>query len=188
MIINPSSMPGIQHCYAIHYHDVIMTTMASQITSLTIVYWIVYSDADQRIHQNSASLAFVWGIHRGPVNSPHTWPVTRRMFPFDDVIMCRQIADHEHGLVIHIFFFEAFPIRLVKVLTLWSLIKPYDDINENNMCENYPSFQPYILQNTRFGKCEDGHSTASCLRHYTKTILPLLALCGKSPSVTGGTL
>ena len=45
------------------------------------------SDADQRKHQSSASLAFVRGIHRGPVNSPHKWPVTRKMFPFDDVIM-----------------------------------------------------------------------------------------------------
>ena len=48
----------------IHYADVIMTTMASQITSLTVVYSIVYSLADQRKHQSSASLAFVWGIHR----------------------------------------------------------------------------------------------------------------------------
>ena len=50
------------------------------------------SDADQRKHQSSASLAFVWGIHRGPVNSPHKWPVTRKMFPFDDVIMCFTIV------------------------------------------------------------------------------------------------
>ena len=70
-----------------HYNDVIMTTIASQITSLTLVYPIAYSDADQRKHQSSASLAFVRGIHRGPVNSPHKWPVTRKMFPFDDVIM-----------------------------------------------------------------------------------------------------
>ena len=41
----------------------------------------------QRKHQSSASLAFVWGIHRWPVNSPHEWPVTRKMFPFDDVIL-----------------------------------------------------------------------------------------------------
>ena len=54
---------------------------------LTIVYTTVYSDADQSKHQSSASLAFVWGIHRGPVNSPHKWPVTRKMLPFDDVIM-----------------------------------------------------------------------------------------------------
>ena len=64
-----------------------MGEIASQITSLTIVYSTVYSDADQRKHQSSASLAFVWGIHRGPVNSPHKWPVTRKMFPFDDVII-----------------------------------------------------------------------------------------------------
>ena len=64
-----------------------MSTMASQITSFTIVYSTVYSDADQRKHQTSASLAFVRGIHQGPVNSPHKWPVTRKMFPFDDVIM-----------------------------------------------------------------------------------------------------
>ena len=66
-----------------------MGAIASQITSLTIVYSTFYSGADQSKHQSSVSLAFVWGIHRGPVNSPHKWPVTRKMFPFDDVIMCR---------------------------------------------------------------------------------------------------
>ena len=70
-----------------HYNDGIMGAIASQITSLTIVYSIVYSDAYQRKDQSSASLAFVWGIRRGPVNSPHTRPVTRKMSPFDDVIM-----------------------------------------------------------------------------------------------------
>ena len=64
-----------------------MGAIGSQITSLTIVYSTVYSGADQSKHQSSASLAFVWGIHRGPVNSPHKWPVTLKMFPFDDVIM-----------------------------------------------------------------------------------------------------
>ena len=70
-----------------HYDDVIIGATASQITSLTIVYSTVYSDTDQRIHQSSTSLAFVWRIHRGPVNSPHIWPVTRKLFPFHDVIM-----------------------------------------------------------------------------------------------------
>ena len=69
-----------------------MGTMASQIISLTIVYYAVYSDADQRKHQSCVSLAFVRGIHRGPVNSPHKWPVTRKMFPFDDVIMIAAIS------------------------------------------------------------------------------------------------
>ena len=75
----------------LHYIDVIMDSIASQITSLTIVYSAVYSGADQRKHQSSVSLAFVRGIHRGPVNSPHKWPVTRNMFPFDDVIMFKWV-------------------------------------------------------------------------------------------------
>ena len=73
-----------------HYNDVIMRTMASQITSLMIAFSAVYSGTDQRKHQSSASPAFVRGIHRWPVNSPHKGPVTRKMFPFEDVIMGRQ--------------------------------------------------------------------------------------------------
>ena len=64
-----------------------MSMMASQITSVKIVYSTVYSRADQRIYQSSASLTYVWEIHQWPVNSPHKWPVTQKMFPFDDVIM-----------------------------------------------------------------------------------------------------
>ena len=81
-----------------NYSDVIMSPMSSQITSLTIVFSTVYSDADQRKYQSSASLAFVRGIHRGPANSPHNWPVTWKMFPFDDVIMDKDIvkAPNEH--------------------------------------------------------------------------------------------
>ena len=74
-----------------HYNDVIMGAMASQITSLTIVYLTVHSGTDQRKHQSSASLTFMRGIHRWPVNSPHKWPVTRKIFPFDDVIMGCQV-------------------------------------------------------------------------------------------------
>ena len=81
-----SSFSSFKLCHSPHYNDVIMGALAHQITSLTIVYSIVYSDADQRKHQSSASLAFV----RGPVNSPHKWPVMRKMFPFDDVIMVLQ--------------------------------------------------------------------------------------------------
>ena len=73
-----------------HYSDVIMSSMASQITSLAIIYSTVYSGVDQRKHQSSASLAFVWGIHRWPVNFPHKGPVTRKMLPFDDVIKTLQ--------------------------------------------------------------------------------------------------
>ena len=65
-----------------------MIAMASQITNLSIVYSTVYLGTDERKHQSSASLAFVRGIHRWPVNSPHKGPVTRKMFPFAGVIMC----------------------------------------------------------------------------------------------------
>ena len=85
---------GSEYCpSATHYDDVIMTMLASQITSLTVVYSIVYSGVNQRKHQSSASLAFVREIHRGPVNFPHKWPVTRKMFPFDDVIMWSNLKD-----------------------------------------------------------------------------------------------
>ena len=62
---------SVQGCRTAHYSDVIMITMPSRITSLTIVYLIVNSGTDPRKHQSSASLAFVRGIHRWPVNSPH---------------------------------------------------------------------------------------------------------------------
>ena len=85
----PSYTYQASRCQGIktHYNDVIMGAIASQITSLTSVYSAVYSDADHRKHQSSASLAFVRRVDRWPVNSPHKWPVTRKMLPFDDVIM-----------------------------------------------------------------------------------------------------
>ena len=91
-----------ESCFT-HYSDVIMGAMASQITRLTIFYSTVYSGADQRKHQSSASLAFVRGIHRWPVNSPHTWPVTRKMFPFDDVIICNStpVYDIKLNMIIY---------------------------------------------------------------------------------------
>ena len=66
--------------YSYHCSDVIMGAIASQTTSITIIYSTVYSGADQRKPQSSASLAFVRGIHRWPVNSTHKGPVTRKMF------------------------------------------------------------------------------------------------------------
>ena len=96
----------IHRCFTVniyvgHYSDVTMGAMASQITSLTIVYPKVYSGEDQRKHQSSASLAFVRGMHRWPVYSPHKWPVTRIFFPFYDVIieymyMCYTLTEFSH--------------------------------------------------------------------------------------------
>ena len=58
------------HSLQWRHNEQLMSPMTFQITSLTIVYSIVYSDADQIKHQSSASLVFVRGIHRWPVNSP----------------------------------------------------------------------------------------------------------------------
>ena len=81
-----SPQPGVIQ-FQQHYSDVMMSVIVSQITSLTIVYPTVYSGTYERIHQSSASLAFVRGIHRWLLNSPHKGPVTWKMFPFDGVIM-----------------------------------------------------------------------------------------------------
>ena len=70
-----------------HASDVIMSTMASQITDISMLCSSVCSGAYQRTHQSSASLAFERGIQRWPVISPHKWRVTRKMFLLDDVIM-----------------------------------------------------------------------------------------------------
>ena len=93
---------------SLHYSDVIMSMMTSQITCLTTVYSTIYSGADRRKHQSSSSLAFVRGIHLWPVNSPHKkGPVTLKMFPFDDVITlgpgeCLATSNHYAGLTLTI--------------------------------------------------------------------------------------
>ena len=73
--------------YLFHYSDVIMSAMASQITSVSIICSTIGSGVDRRKHHSSGSLAFVQGNHRRPVNSLHKGPVTRKMFPFGNVIM-----------------------------------------------------------------------------------------------------
>ena len=117
-----------------HYSDVIM---ASQITSLTIVYSAAYSGANQRKHQISASLAFVRGIHRSLVNSLHKWPVTRKMFPFDDVIMTFVINGTSNNPVKQMVFsmsrlryapnLESF-VDFVESRILWTSEFVYDDL------------------------------------------------------------
>ena len=87
---NGSGMPLVPQYVFSHYSDVIMGTMMSQISSLAIVFSTVYSGADQRKHQSSASLAFVRGIHRWP-EFPTQRASNAEMFPFDDVTMCSAI-------------------------------------------------------------------------------------------------
>ena len=100
-------------CLKFLYSDIMIGTIASQISSLTTVYSTVYSDTDQSTHQSSASLNFVRGIHRGPVNSPDKWPVTRKMFPFDDVMMFMAVFSLKpynswYGRPISLYSFEGY--------------------------------------------------------------------------------
>ena len=147
-----------------HYCDVIIGANASQITNLKIVYSTVYSGADQRKHQSSASLAFVLGIHRKPVNSPHKWPATQKMFPFDDVSMCNDVFSssltchctnalthsegdkwapvHKRPLHMHFPYWNIFNFKLnsIEIYSLWSdwliLSRHFaDDIFQRNFLE-----------------------------------------------------
>ena len=92
-----------------------MSMIVSQITSLMSVYSTVYSGAVQSKHQSSASQAFVRGIHRWPVNSPHNGPVTRKMLPFDD-IMITQTA--------HVRWARVFSILMIKAQHCTVTYKP----------------------------------------------------------------
>ena len=113
----------LRHYLWQHYNDVIMGTVVSQVTSLTIVYSTIYSDADQRKHQSSTSLAFVQGIHRGPVNYPHKWPVTRKMFSFDDVIIVMSGPGPLFMSYWQISWsLEATRLYVTMAITLWNLI------------------------------------------------------------------
>ena len=118
--VNSLGFSGTIRCQGtwstLHYNDVIMSVMASRITSLTIVYSSIYSGSDQRKHHSSASLAFVRGFHRWPVNSPHKWLVTRKMFPFDYVIMVQVSTTLKTN---------TFPFVEI-LLTHWGLVAPYD--------------------------------------------------------------
>ena len=71
----------------LQYSDIIMSVMASQTTGVSIVSTVHSIRRRSKKTSNSASLAFVKGIHRWPVNSPHKGPVTRKMLPFDDVVI-----------------------------------------------------------------------------------------------------
>ena len=137
----------LSDCKPLHYSDVIMSAMAFEITGVQIVYSTVYSGADHRKHQNFEPLAFVRGIHRWPVDYLHSGPVTRKMFPFDDVIM---IIINKDALHLHIKG-SASLIELVETkwppfcrhlqmqFLRWTLL--YFDWNFTEVCSQWSSWQ-----------------------------------------------
>ena len=90
---------SVKRTTSVHYSGVIIRAMASQIPSVSIAHSIVCLGTEQRKLPSSASLAFVRGIHRLPLNSLHKGSVRRKRFPFDDVIMAwsSMIMASSHG-------------------------------------------------------------------------------------------
>ena len=109
-----------------------MSAMASLITGVLIVYSTVYSRADQRKQHSSALLAFVRGIPWSPVNSPHKELVTRKMFPFDDVIM--EIIFPFVVIKWNLFTRHQFPLDpKVSIVSKWDFILQNMDPYNNGM-------------------------------------------------------
>ena len=120
-----------------------MSAMGSQITSLTIVYSSVYSDADQRKHQSSASMDFVRGINRSPANSPHKGPVTWTMSPFDEVIM----APH-YGIIFLWYLGLAHWALIISCHVIWPISMTFSCISIFLLkCYAVYHLFPHALQN-----------------------------------------
>ena len=117
-----------------------MSTLASKITSLTNVYSTVYSGADQRKHQRSGSLAFVWGIHR----RPHKWPVTRKMFPFDDVIMTmpNSISIWHRRLVVAMLYYAG-PYNTI-LYSIWQWFGFWTHHDDVIKWKHFPRYWPFV--------------------------------------------
>ena len=91
-----------------------MTTMASQITSLMVVYSIVYSGADQRKPKLHIT-GLCAGNSPGPVNSPHIGPVTRKMLPFDDVTMrCTEFTGIKTSILLGQHYIRSICLRKIE--------------------------------------------------------------------------
>ena len=144
--------------------------MVSQITSLTIVYSNVYSGADQRKHQISVSLAFVRGIHRWPVNSPHKGPVTRKMIPFDDVVMCcYKTCKHLrnfHRKIKQEYWLNVLQVRFNAWTTnavLWCISCLF--VKEKALKRYKDMLWIYMLMNIKYNKSAHSHSTLHAHTH-----------------------
>ena len=148
-----------------HYTDVIMGVIASQITDVSIVYSTVWSSVYKKKHQSSASLAFLRGIPRWPVNSPHKGPVTRKMFPFDDVIMYNTWMVEAHGglyrgQVVHQQRFLFFQPGSSKHLPLTSYLTTGSSEGCTGLPElrapfwNIPCEETLLIKESHYGKWE----------------------------------
>ena len=126
-----------------HYTDVIMGAIASPITSLTILYSTVYSDADQREHQSSASLAFVRGIHRGRHHGIHKrlWATTSKHLTFNDKCINVKIKGISQNwlnwLSITAYTYEYIVKKIVRISTQWKTWW-------RHQMETFPRYWPFV--------------------------------------------
>ena len=127
-----------------------MGAMTFQIISVSSVYSSVCSSVDQRKHQSSAPLAFVRRIHQWPVNSPHKGPVTRKMFPFDDVIMkwqCCSCLKNSNGRTLKGLEY--------RNLTSWRMLSHRRALPADATCFSW-NCSHYAIQSTFKGSSLDG--------------------------------
>ena len=135
--------------------------MTSQITSLTIVYTSVYLGANLRKHHSSASLAFVRGIHRWPVNSQHKGPVTRKMFPFDDVIMIHKLQTAHSIASIQQSQIYTRPqiaalctdlrLKALRFVTFWKCVSPRENRGEHRSWDTMIATVCHVNSDRRVG-------------------------------------
>ena len=126
-----------------HCNDVIMSAMASQIICISIVCSSVGSTADQRKHRSFASLAFVRGIHRWPVNSPHKRPETQKMLTSS----CKIWTWYRR-------IYEVQVLQLNKNMNSWTVI------NERSLCNSHPRRRT-STGNVHQGVCQSRSITAN---------------------------
>ena len=149
---------GCQKCLFIHYSDVIMSAMASQISRISTVYSVVYSAARQGQHQTCVT-GFVRGIHRLPVDSPHKRPVTRKMFPFDDVIMVLFCF----ALIISFRFVgleSTYITKLLQYLGVWYILYP---LCNSSSCFISDRIQQWCRNRKHFVNTRNAHNIETVL-------------------------
>ena len=147
-----------------------MSYMASQITSISTVWSVVCSGAHQRKHQTSALLAFVRGNHRRPVNSPHKGPVTRKMFPFDDVIMIQvdefdtKYSKPARPVIKRGIDFVLYPIPLsLNSMYVWHV--SISRFNQTVFCL-YGGYQFIMTRHIDTGKMKQKYHIPQCINTY----------------------
>ena len=153
---------------------------------LTTVYSTVYSGTHDRKHQSSAVWAFVRRIHQWPVNSLHKWPITRKMFPFDGVIMnsVSQLAFRAFTMYFPMIDDVAYPFLSLASYGNWiqliELLEPYTANLETEVVSCVRGFfcnfiQHYVLLRI-IHKCkrrvDSWHSlVCSCIFLFAKTVM-----------------